>query len=127
MPRDTCYYDGQCGLCRWTVDWLRRLDWLGRLEFEDMTRTEDLPVRLEDAMRGLPMQTRDGRVLIGYPAIRRALVQTPLGILVAWAMYLPGIDQIGRWVYRRIADHRGRDVACAAPAGAARTPRGRDR
>jgi predicted DCC family thiol-disulfide oxidoreductase YuxK len=119
VPRDTCYFDGQCGLCRRSVLWLRRLDWLGRLEFQDMTRipAAELPVRFEDAMRGLPMRTRDGRTLIGFEAIRRALMQTPLGILFAWAMYLPGIDHAGRRVYRHIADHRRRDSACAVQSG----------
>jgi predicted DCC family thiol-disulfide oxidoreductase YuxK len=120
VPRDTCYFDGRCGLCRRSVVWLRRLDWLRRLEFQDMTRVPaaELPVRFEDAMQGLPMRTRDGRVLVGYPAVRRALMQTPLGILVAWAMYLPGIDRAGRRVYRHIADHRRRDAACAVSASA---------
>lgn len=118
MPRDTCYFDGQCGLCRRSVQWLRRLDWLGRLAFQDMTRVpaSELPVRFEDAMQGLPMRTRDGRTLVGYPAIRRALLQTPLGFLPAVAMYLPGIDHAGRRVYRHIADNRRRDV-CSLPTG----------
>ena len=38
MGPDTCYFDGQCGLCRRTTRLLRRLDWLGNLRFRDMTR-----------------------------------------------------------------------------------------
>jgi predicted DCC family thiol-disulfide oxidoreductase YuxK len=115
MPRDTCYFDGECGLCRRSVRCLRRLDWLGRLDFQDMTRVpeRELPVRFDDALRGMPMRTRDGRILIGYPAIRRALMQTPLGILFAWAMYVPGIEHIGRRIYRHVAENRRRDAACA--------------
>lgn len=119
VTRDTCYFDGECGLCRRSVQWLRRLDWLGRLEFRDMNRVPaaDLPVRFEDAMRGMPMRTWDGRVLVGYPAVRRALMQTPLGVLFAWTMYLPGISHIGRGVYRFVADHRRRGATCAVPDG----------
>ena len=37
VPRDTCYFDGQCGMCRRTVRILHALDWFGRLEIKDMT------------------------------------------------------------------------------------------
>lgn len=67
-------------------------------------------------MRGLPMRSRNGKVLVGYPAVRRALLQTPLGFLPALAMYLPGIDHAGRRVYRHIADNRSRDV-CSVTTG----------
>jgi len=111
---DTCYYDGRCGLCRRTVVWLRRLDWLGRLEFVDMTTASDLPVPMEAAIRGMPMRTEDGRILVGFPAVRRALAQTPLGFLPALLMYLPGVAAVAGRVYARLATGRARD---ACPAG----------
>lgn len=118
--RDTLYYDGACGLCRRSARALRRLDWLGRLRFEDMTAVppESLPVSFDDAMRGIPMRTGDGRTLVGYPAVRRALLQTPLGCLPALLMYLPGISHAGRAVYARIAANRAR-AACSihSPTG----------
>ncbi len=119
MGRDTCYYDGKCGMCRRTVGWLRRLDWLGRLEFRDMTSVpaSELPYPIEQAMQGMPMRTRDGRALIGFQAVRRALLQTPLGALPAVLMYLPGVSAIGARVYRRVATHRGRDEVCTIPPG----------
>lgn len=112
--KDTLYYDGACGLCIRSTRWLRRFDWLGRLAFRDMTASsdDDLPVSFETAMQGLPMRTRDGRVLVGYPAVRRALLQTPPGFLPALVMYLPGVSHIGRRIYRRIASGRNRSVAC---------------
>lgn len=113
--RDVCFYDGRCGLCRRTTSTLRRLDWLSRLEFRDMTTTPDLPVSFEQAMTGMPMRTRDGQVLVGFPAVRRALVQTPLGCPVAAIMYLPGISALSRRVYGAIARNRGRDVCNTIP------------
>jgi predicted DCC family thiol-disulfide oxidoreductase YuxK len=91
---------------------LRRLDWLGRLQFADMNEAEDLPVGMEDAMKGMPMRTRAGRVLVGFPAMRRALLQTPLGALPGAILYLPGVSTIGRLVYNWVAAHRPRD-ACS--------------
>lgn len=112
--RDVIYYDGACGMCRRSSAWLVRLDWLGRLERRDMTAVPEaeLPVALEDAMRGMPMRTRGGRALAGFAAVRRALAQTPLGFLPGALLYVPGISQAGRLVYGRIAASRSRD-ACA--------------
>jgi hypothetical protein len=94
---------------------IHALDWLGRIDVQDLTKVppQDLPVSLDAAMRGIPMRTRSGGVLIGYPAMRRALVQTPLGFLPALLMYLPGVSHVGTMVYDWIARHRRR--ACELP------------
>jgi predicted DCC family thiol-disulfide oxidoreductase YuxK len=124
MPdaRDTLYYDGACGMCRGSVKWLRRLDWLGRLEFVDSTavRDEDLPVSRERSMEGIPMRTRGGRALVGFPAMRRALAQTPLGAPPALAFYLPGLSAAGEAAYNAIARRRRRGAACGLPGGGER-------
>src|SRR5262245_21086801 len=108
MRQDTCYYDGKCGLCTRSKRVLTALDWLGTLRFEDLNRTADLPVPIETALQGMPMRTFEGRVLVGYPAMRRALLRTPLGALFAWMLYMPGLSWIGRHVYDWIARRRSR-------------------
>jgi len=112
--QDTLYYDGACGLCRRSAAILRRLDWFGRLRFEDMSQTppESLPVAWRTAMTGIPMRTRAGAAIVGYDALRRALLQTPIGFVAGALMYLPGVSTIGRRVYRRIALRRSRSLAC---------------
>jgi len=112
--RDTLYYDGACGMCRGSVRRLRRLDWLNRLDFQDSTRLDDsqLPVSREDAMHRIPMLCADGRVLSGYFALRRALRRTPLGLLPALLLYIPGAGVIGQRVYDAIARRRARGGAC---------------
>ena len=127
MPQpahDTLYYDGACGLCTRSTRLLRALDWLGRLRFIDMNRLPDdqLPVPREEAMRGIPMHTRTGRALVGYAAMRRALLQTPLGALPALVMYLPGVSHVGRRVYRHVAENRSRNLACRIPGSAPADP-----
>ena len=94
---------------------LRAVDVFHRLDFADMTAVPEasLPVPMELAMRGMPMRTRRGRALHGFPAVRRALSQTALGP-VGWAMYVPGVSQIAAAVYGQIAANRKRD--CALPA-----------
>ncbi|MFI4896400.1 MAG: thiol-disulfide oxidoreductase DCC family protein [Phycisphaerales bacterium JB059] len=116
--RDTVYLDGHCSYCRRAMRWLRRLDWLGRLDVRDLHATPEaeLPVSMEVADSGMPMRTRDGRVLVGFPAMRLALRRTPLGLIPACLMYLPGIAHVGRRVYRRVASNRPCNAgACALP------------
>jgi predicted DCC family thiol-disulfide oxidoreductase YuxK len=115
MPRDTCYYDGHCGMCRRTVRWLRALDWFSRLDIKDMTAVPpaELPVPMETAMTGMPMRTRGGRILVGFDAVRRALSQTiaaPLG----WLLYLPGVNWAGRRAYRWVAANRRRSCTVSS-------------
>lgn len=116
--RDVIFYDGACGMCRRSSRWIERLDWLGRIERRDMTKIppEQLPVDLATAMTGMPMRTRGGRVLVGYPAVRRALSQTPLGALPGVLLYVPGLSWLGGRVYAWIAANRRRD-ACAVDLG----------
>lgn len=115
VPRDTCYYDGFCGMCRRTTRWLRALDWFGRLAFVDMTAVPpgELPVPMETALTGMPMRTRDGRTLVGYEAVRRALSQTAAGPL-GWLLYLPGVNLLGRRSYRWIAANRRRSCSISS-------------
>jgi predicted DCC family thiol-disulfide oxidoreductase YuxK len=110
-PRAICFYDGGCGFCRRSTNILRRLDWLHQLDFVDQTTLSDqqLPVPREAAMKGMPLQTRQGQIFIGFPAIRRALLVTPLGCLPALLLYLPVLSQLARRAYEYIAARRGRD------------------
>lgn len=117
MRRDVCYFDGECGMCRRTARTLAALDWLGRLAFEDLTRSRDLPVSMDAAMSGMPMRTRDGTVLVGFPAVRRALRQTPAGFVPGLLLHVPGVASVGSWLYGQIARRRRR--ACEAGGAAA--------
>lgn len=105
---DTCYFDGTCGLCQRSRRVLEALDWLGSLRFVDQSAVspERLPVSVAIANSGMPMTTGDGRVYVGFPAVRRALMRTPLGMIVAWPLYLPGLSQIGTRAYGMIAANR---------------------
>lgn len=113
MRQDTLYYDGMCGLCQRSVRILNGLDWLHAFQAVDQSALSDaeLPVPRELALEGIPMRTHDGRVLVGMPAVRRALRRTPLGFLPAVIMHLPIIATIADRVYRWIAANR-RTQAC---------------
>lgn len=102
-------------MCVRSAKWVGRLDWWHRIELRDLSTDPTLPMSIEDTADGMPMLTRSGRTLIGYPAIRRAIVQTPLGFLPGLLMYVPGISHMGDRVYKRAAAHR-RAVVCTLRA-----------
>ena len=113
--RDTLYFDGKCGMCRRSVRILKRLDWLNRLAYQDSTSLPDteLPVSRDSSLTGMPMRTKNGDALIGFPAVRRALRQTPLGFVPAMILYVPVVSHFGKYCYDIIAARRSRDAACA--------------
>ncbi len=110
-PKIRMYYDGQCGVCRGGVRRLLRLDWLGALEAIDFNSlsAERRPVDDTTFARGMPLHTRRGRLLVGFPAVRHALIHTPVGWLVGWLLYVPGLSQLGHWGYDAFARRRRRD------------------
>ena len=124
-PKDTLYYDGACGMCKRTTRILGKLDWLSRLEFRDVIKVpiEELPVPLEQAMLGIPMRTRTGRAMVGFPAVRRALLQTPPRFLPALLLYVPWISHLSRAQYDRVARNRARSGACSVSIGGPGQPR----
>ncbi len=97
------------------------LDWFGNLEFVDQSglRDDELPVPRERALEGMPMRTSSGRVLVGFPAVRRALARTPLGVVPGLLLYLPGLNRLGAKAYAWVAQHRGRDAVCEMTTGVA--------
>jgi hypothetical protein len=95
------------------LDWLRRLDRLGYSE---------AVVRYPELGRGalgdgLRVRFPDGSVALGVDAVRSAAIRTPLGALVAWPLYLPGLHGIGARLYARVAARRmALGGACELPA-----------
>jgi hypothetical protein len=61
----------------------------------------------------MPMRTRRGRTLLGFPAVRRALRQTPLGFVPALILHIPGIAHAANAAYNAFAANRPR--TCNTP------------
>ena len=113
--RPLVVYDDSCAFCTRSVRLLRRLDWLRRLDDEGYsTAAERYPELGRGALgEGLRVRFADGSVTLGADAVRSAAMRTPLGALVAWPLYVPGLHGIGTAAYR--ASPRGADGS-AGPA-----------
>jgi predicted DCC family thiol-disulfide oxidoreductase YuxK len=99
---------------------LARLDVLKRLRFADIGAdwtwlAREYPRLSRDAcLAGMHVITSGGRVLAGFDAYRSLAAALPLAWVVVPLLYLPGVPQIGRRVYRAIASRRG-TTTCAVP------------
>jgi predicted DCC family thiol-disulfide oxidoreductase YuxK len=114
------FYDGDCSLCRASVDRLTSLDHFGRLEFRNIRDPEVLARHPEiDRQRALArmqlLPPEDRNALEGFEAFRWIAGRLPgLWIFVPF-LWLPGMSWIGSKVYDRIA--RGRSMFGSCDAG----------
>jgi predicted DCC family thiol-disulfide oxidoreductase YuxK len=104
-------FDGDCMLCRRTVEIMRRLDLFERLTFTDF-RHQPVPGLSPEALARDMHVVRGGQAYRGFDAYRRIALVLPLGWLVAPLLWLPGMASIGPRVYARVAAGRAAPLAC---------------
>lgn len=110
--RWTLIFDGECGVCRASVELLRRWDKEGRLSFapfQDPEALAPLPkiprAELEQAMH---LVSPDRSVLKGAAALPAILRLVPGGAPLALLSRLPGAPWLAACVYRIVARNRHR-------------------
>ncbi len=109
-PRTTVVYDGACGICKRSVELLRRWDRHDRLEmvpFQAEGVVDRFPDISEDEFReSVQVIAPDGRHWSGADAVEQALARTPRGRPVSWLFKLPFARPVARRVYRWVARNR---------------------
>jgi predicted DCC family thiol-disulfide oxidoreductase YuxK len=108
-------YDGSCRLCRRSAFSLKMLDTFSHLrltDFRDTTAKKKIAPHLSTSQLDLAMHILlpDGSMRTGFDAFRCMSWHLPVLWLKAPFLYLPGISQIGRDVYARIARNRQKCV-----------------
>ena len=109
--RPTLIYDGECGFCRRSVDWLQRWDREHRIAlvpFQHRARVAafNIPLPALAAAMHLVLPPPDGRVLSGADAVPELLERLPGKGWLAWGFRIPGVRPIARRVYAWIARRR---------------------
>ncbi len=102
-------WDGDCSSCRRWIAAFQRLDRYGALRFVssgDPTAYDGTGVTPAEAARALQLIDPDGRVRGGFDAVGGVVEILPGGVLIAPYFRLPGIRQVGRRAYARVADRR---------------------
>ena len=124
MPEITVLYDGACGLCRASVERLRRIDKGGRVELVDLHEPEVAArfphIDREEALRWMQAVDRNGKTYAGADAWARIGLTLPGWKWVAWILLVPGVHWAARQIYAWVARNRYRwnrdlcaDGACA--------------
>lgn len=101
-------WDDHCSFCAGWVRRIRTLDWMQVHRFagsSDAAVLEAAGVTREEADRALQHIGSTGRSQ-GYDGVQAALQLLPATFLLAPFMGLPGVKQVGRRIYRRVAEGR---------------------
>lgn len=103
-------YDGYCAVCRTTLAIITALDWFKRVQFVDLHTPgieEQYPQFTHEELMGqMHVIDEQGKVFAGFDGTRRLLKAVPLGYPFWLIMLLPGMDNVGKRVYRWIARNR---------------------
>lgn len=103
-------WDGECGFCRRSVDYLRERVPADRLTFQSYQSFDERPDELDDDdfARAVHLVRPDGSWTRGAQAIFDALKLAPSGGVGRWLyLNLPGFAAVTERVYRWVAEHRG--------------------
>ncbi|MEE2757761.1 MAG: DCC1-like thiol-disulfide oxidoreductase family protein [Myxococcota bacterium] len=109
------WYDDHCGICFRLARLGSRLDRLGLIEWHGSRGSAVRPHSMSsdrfDALRedALITESVDGRGHeIGHRAIGRIINALPLGRLISWPLFLPGLTQLMGLMYAAFASRRHR-------------------
>lgn len=111
------YYDGDCGLCRRLVKWLRRMDAGRAITWIPAQSLERPPQRLSwsDLDRAAYLEAEKGVLLEGFYALRMLTRKIPFLWPLAPFLWFPGMQVPGRAAYGWVAANRYRLSRCPAP------------
>lgn len=105
-------FDGECGFCRRSVEWIRDRDRDGRIEpvpFQsDRVGPEFRGVRRQAFEHAMHLFSPEGRGWSGARAGEQILRLLPRWRWVAPLFGIPGVRGLAERVYRIVADHRHR-------------------
>lgn len=110
--RHTLIYDGECGICRGSVEWVRSQDREGRIDllpYQDPRVPERFPEIPRKAMEeAMQLVAPDGARREGARAAEELLELLPGWRVLAPLFRIPGVRAVARWVYRAVARNRRR-------------------
>jgi len=106
-------FDGHCGLCLRSIFVLRMCDYAKRLQYvnfrDEKEHNKFAPdIALEDLDRAMHIRYANGKTLQGFDAFRALSCSLPPFCPFVPFLYIPGIPQIGRRIYAKIAQRRKR-------------------
>lgn len=106
-------YDGDCGFCQSTVNFIKKFDWLNKFAFLPFQNEETLktfnkltPEMCKKELFLVELQGNIKKYFAGYDAFKIMTLFIPMTMIISWFFFLPGVVQVGRMVYKIIARNR---------------------
>lgn len=103
-------YDGDCPLCRASIDWIRqreRAPGFETITCQSEERAERFPeLPEEECMRAVQLIEVDGERYSGADALPKVLLRLRAWRWAAWAFRLPLISHAAPWCYAYVARNR---------------------
>lgn len=104
------WYDGDCGVCRWSRVWCEEHDIQGRLRFIDFRAAPEdaLPVPRHELESSMWVQACDGTLSRGFEGWRQIMSSVPRWRWLARLTGLPPFRWLGPPAYRLVVRLRTR-------------------
>jgi len=105
----TLIYDGSCGLCRRSVEWVRRRDREHRITlvpFQDQVTVARFGIPLPALAAAMHLVLPDRRVFAGADAVPEILRLLASWRWARWVFAVPGVRPLARRVYAWVARRR---------------------
>ena len=107
-------YDGDCGFCQSTVNVIKKSDWLNKFTFvpfqqEDWVLKKYSELTKEMCEKEIYLvidKETNKKYYGGYDAFKRMTLFLPVTLLISRFFFLPGVTNLGRIIYRLIAENR---------------------
>lgn len=105
-------YDELCSLCQKSkktfskIDYFNRIEWTSLQQFD--VKNANFYSNRKELREQLHVITSRGKILKGFYAIRRIMIQCPVTALIGAVCYVPFVDWIGVKIYRWVARNRYR-------------------
>lgn len=116
----TLIYDGECGICRRSMEWVRARDARGRIRiiaFQDPSVAAEFPaIPRADMENALQLVEDTGERWQGSEAVAHLLGLLPGCRLVGAVLRAPIVRPISRRIYRLVARNRSR-LGCGDHCG----------
>ena len=102
------FYDSDCGFCHFSVRIIKRLDIFHRIIFADNTYTKEKPENYTNlsSVTAMLYNPSSKQLWIKHQAFGKVLILIPMGFLIGWIFFIPGISYLFSLCYDQIAKYR---------------------
>lgn len=100
------YYDGDCGFCKKIVLVIRKVLFLSPSTITETASSENGALTLLQEKNSWVVRNTAGQEFFGFRALSEVFRYSPVFFWLAYPMQLPGVRNIGEWIYRKVAQSR---------------------